>query len=255
MPELEPIFFFSAFFAGVFMFLAPCTLPLLPAYLGFISGVTERELAEEKTRAWARKQIFRNSVMFVMGFSAVLIFSGITAGYFGGKISIQFERIFEILGGLLIIVFGLFMVGLLKLSFLQKERRVKIPAWLTVGTPVSSLLLGVAFAIGWTPCLGPVYGTILIYAGNTTTVLSGALLLAVFSIGFSLPLLALALLVGQATRFVERAVPYLHIISRIGGIFLVMLGITLLLGHTQLTNWFYHLLSFLDFEEVLLPYL
>lgn len=237
------------------MFLAPCTLPLLPAYLGFISGVTEREIKDVEIRKRIRVHIFKNSLMFVVGFSTILILSGITAGYLGGRIPFHFGRFFEILSGLLIITFGLFMMGILKLSFLQKERRIQIPKWLTVGTPLSSLLLGIAFAIGWTPCLGPVYGTILVYAGNTSTIFSGALLLTVFSAGFSVPLLILALLIGQATKFVEKVTPYLHMFSIGGGFVLLLLGMTALFGHTQLTNWFYYLLSFLDFEEALMPYL
>jgi cytochrome c-type biogenesis protein len=147
------------------------------------------------------------------------------------------------------------MIGVLKISFLTKERRVGIPKFLSVGSPSSSLLLGCAFAIGWTPCIGPVYGTILIYASSTQTMLTGVLLLTIFAIGFSLPLLTLALLIGQSTRLVEKTLPYVHIISFIGGIALLILGLTLILGNSVLTNWFYYIFSHIDLGEVLMPYL
>lgn len=255
MPELEPIFFISAFVAGFLMFLAPCTLPLLPAYLGFISGVTEKEIQEPETRARARKNILKNSFMFVSGFSIVLILSGMSAGFLGGLISVEVSEFLIGAGGVLIIIFGLFMMGLFKLSFLTRERRVKIPQWLTVGNPKSAFLLGSAFAIGWTPCIGPVYGTILIYAGSTQTALTGLILLAVFAAGFSVPLLLLALLISQATVLVEKALPYVQVVSFLGGVALVVVGLTLLFGNTGLTNWFFYLFERIDLGNILLPYL
>lgn len=255
MPELEPFFFFSSFLAGFLMFLAPCTLPLLPAYLGFISGVTEHEIAHPETKKWARRHILKNSLMFVLGFSFVLIISGLSAGYVGSLIPPAIIELFKLLGGVLIVTFGLFMVGVLKISFLTKERRLHIPKFLSVGSPSSSLLLGSAFAIGWTPCIGPVYGTILIYASSTQTMLTGVLLLSIFAFGFSLPLLTLALLIGQSTRLVEKTLPYVHVISFIGGVALVIVGLTLILGNSALTNWFFHIFEYIDLGEALMPYL
>jgi cytochrome c-type biogenesis protein len=255
MPELEPLFFLSAFFAGTLMFLAPCTLPLLPAYLGFISGVAEKELTEPDTKKWARKHILKNSLLFVLGFSTVLIFSGLSAGFLGSLVPQVVTTIFTFLGGILIVFFGLFMMGVLKTSFLTRERKMRIPQWLTVGTPFSSYLLGTAFAVGWTPCIGPVYGTILIYVGSTQTALTGVILLAIFALGFSVPLLGMALLVSQSTKFIQKVLPYLQIISRIGGAALFILGITLLIGNTFVTNWFFYFFENLDLGAVLMPYL
>lgn len=255
MPELEPIFFLYAFIAGVLMFLAPCTLPLLPAYLGFISGVTENEIRHPETKKKARKHIFKNSLFFVFGFSTVFILTGMSVGFLGSLIPPVITNLLTIAGGILIIVFGLFLVGALTSSFLTRERRVRIPSWLQVGIPSSSYLLGFAFAIGWTPCIGPVYGTILIYAGSTQTALAGVLLLSIFSFGFSLPLLALAFVISHATKVVEKITPYLRSVSFIGGVALIVIGITLLVGNTVLTNWFFYLFKYLDFGETLMPYL
>ncbi len=254
MLGLEPIFFISAFFAGVLMFLAPCTLPLLPAYLGFISGVTEKELEDFETKKIATRHILKNSLMFVSGFSFVFILSGMVAGLLGSFVIPLFGTVIKIMGGLLIIVFGLFMMGLLKTSFLMSEKRISTPKWLTIGTPISSLFLGAAFAVGWTPCIGPVYGTILYYASSTETVFAGALLLTVFAIGFSLPLLGLALAISQATRLVEKITPYLHTVSVFGGFVLVILGITLVFGDTGFTNWFFHIFEYIDFGDVIMSH-
>ena len=255
MIPIEPVLFFSAFIAGLLMFLAPCTLPLLPAYLGFISGVTERELREKEKRAGLRRKVLKNSIFFVLGFSFVVIFTGITAGMLGSFVPHYFGRALEILGGILIMVFGLVLMGVLKPALLTKERKISLPKWVGVGNPRSSFLLGMAFSLGWTPCLGPIYGTILIFASSTETILVGALLLTIFSLGFSLPLLLFAVLIGQATYLVEKISPYLRTISVLGGIGLLAIGLSLLLGDTLITNWFYSLFSILDFEEVLMPYL
>ncbi len=255
MLELQPIFFLSAFLAGIFMFLAPCTLPLLPAYLGFISGVTEKELSNEKTKKWASKRIFKNSLMFTFGFSLVFILSGMSAGLLGASMSPFVGKMFKLFGGVIIIIFGLFMIGLLKLPFLTKERRIKIPKWLTVGTPLSSFLLGSAFAIGWTPCIGPVYGTILIYASDTNTAFAGAALLAVFSIGFSLPLILLAFLIGNAAHLIEKINPYLRVISIFGGFVLIILGVSFLFGNTYFTNWFFGFFENIDLTKMLMSHI
>jgi cytochrome c-type biogenesis protein len=193
--------------------------------------------------------------MFVLGFSIVFIISGLSFGFIGSIIGPVAGDFLRIMGGLLIISFGLFMMGLLKFSFFEKEIRIKIPKWLHVGSLTSSFLLGSAFAIGWTPCIGPVYGTILIYAGSTNTAFAGAALLATFSLGFSVPLVLLALMFGHTAHFIEKISPYLRIVSVLGGFVLVMLGITFLFGNTGVTNWFFEMFENVDLNKMLMPYL
>lgn len=253
MIDITPVFLFSVFFAGIVMFLAPCTLPLLPAYLGFISGVTHKEVAEGVS-PMARRKVFKNALMFVCGFTAVFVFFGILAGVAGTVLGPVREWL-TLVGGVLIILFGLFMIGILKLSFFSRTHRVTLPPALTVGTPVSSFLLGSAFAFGWTPCIGPLLGTVLFAAGSLETLLSGALLLLVFSLGFAVPFLLLAFLIGQATRVIEKLAPFLRIVSILGGVVLVLLGLALIFGNSPLTDWFFRLFDYFDFEEALLPYL
>jgi len=255
MPELEPIFFLSAFFAGTLMFLAPCTLPLLPAYLGFISGVSEKEIHDSHTKKVARKKIFVSSIFFALGFSIVLIFSGLTAGFLGSLIPLTIKEFFTTAGGFLIVLFGLFMMGFFNISFLNREHRVQAPTWLKIGTSSNSFLLGSAFALGWTPCLGPVYGTILIYASSMQTAFTGFILLSIFALGFSVPLVSMALLIGHTAMFIERISPYMRIISFAGGIVLVLVGIKLIAGNTPLTNWFFELFNYFSIENYISPYL
>jgi len=250
---IEPALLVPTFIAGVLTFLAPCTLPLLPAYLGFISGATEHELRAARDR-YARARVLAHALLFVLGFSTIFITFGALAGALGAVLA-PARAALEVAGGMLILVFGLFLLGALNLPVLAATRRVRMPAALSVGTPTSSLLLGGAFALGWTPCIGPILGTVLFVAGSTETLGSGVLLLIIFSLGFAIPFVLLALLIGHAALLVERATPYLNIVSKLGGFVLVMLGLSTILGDTMLTRWFFELFRFLDFEDTLLPYL
>jgi len=253
MEPLSITFIGSVFLAGVLMFLAPCTLPLLPAYLGYMSGVTRAEM-EGQRPAVRRRHVVKHALFFVVGFSVVFILFGSLVG-FAGTVLAPMRAILEVVGGVLILVFGLFMLGVLNLPFLVRERRVKVPAFFTLGTPLSSLALGAAFAVGWTPCIGPIYGTVLFYVSGTETVFAGAFLLFVFSLGFSIPFLLVAAGLGTATKVIDRAGPVLRFVSLLGGAVLVLLGLSLILGDTALTEWFFRLFDSPALEEALLPYL
>ncbi|MEX2054359.1 MAG: cytochrome c biogenesis protein CcdA [Candidatus Colwellbacteria bacterium] len=251
MIELSIGFIVAAFFAGVLTFLAPCTLPIVPAYLGFISGVDQEALKDPKTAHVARKEIFLNGLAFIGGFSLIFIIFGILAGLAGAALApyrIWLTRI----GGVLVILFGLFMLGLFKLPFFQGDKRIPIPKWLTLGKPSSSLFIGGAFALGWTPCVGPILGSILLLAGTSGTVLQGGLMLTVFSIGLALPFLAVALVFSKATAYIERISKYLKWVSIIGGAFLILLGLLLVTDNFGLTiQYGYKLLEFINYEGLL----
>ena len=249
--EIGFIFIISTFFAGILTFLAPCTLPLVPAYLGFISGVDQDALKNPETARTARRKIFLNGLAFIVGFSLVFIAFGVLAGIAGQALApyrIWMARI----GGILVILFGLFMLGFFKLPFFQSDKRIPIPKWLTLGRPSSSLFIGGTFALGWTPCVGPILGSVLLLAGTSATAVQGGFLLAVFSLGLAIPFLIIALLFSRATRYIDSISKYLKWVSIIGGIFLILLGLLLVTDNFGLTiQYGYELLDFINYDRLL----
>src|SRR3989338_2322995 len=261
MIELSIGFIAASFFAGLLTFLAPCTLPLVPAYLGLISGVDKEALKNRGPANAARRKIFLNGLAFIVGFSLVFIVFGVLAGFAGTALApyrIWLARI----GGVLVILFGLFMLGFFsalggstlggKLSALFTDKRIPIPNWLTLGKPSSSLFIGGTFALGWTPCVGPILGSILLLAGTSGTALQGALLLSVFSFGLAIPFLTIAFAFSQATVYIEKISKYLKGVSIVGGVFLIILGILLATDNFGLTiQYGYELLDFINYDKLL----
>lgn len=246
MPELSLAFIASAFVAGVLMFLAPCTLPLVPAYLGFISGVSTKDLEEQGSQA--SRKIFWNGLFFVLGFSFVFILFGVLAG-FAGRQLVQYRGMLVQIGGALVIFFGLFMLGVFKLSFLQIDKKIQLPKFIKPGNPVSSFIIGATFSLGWSPCVGPILGSILLLAGTQGSVLSGALLLAVFSLGMGLPFILVALGTAKASEYITKITPVMKWVTILGGMFLLFLGILLVSDNLSLLlEWGYQLLGN-DFYE------
>jgi cytochrome c-type biogenesis protein len=194
------------FIAGLVTFLAPCTLPLVPGYLGFISGVSLKDLRDPTRAHNARLKIFLNGLMYVVGFSAVFIVLGSLFGL-GGQALAAYRTTFAQIGGLLVMFFGVYMLGLFNnlsaLSFLSAEHTWGITRRLQPGNPASSFLFGATFAFGWTPCVGPILGSVLLLAGASATVGQGAFLLFVFSLGLAVPFLLIALGVGRATNYIR----------------------------------------------------
>ncbi len=241
-----------AFIAGLLTFLAPCTLPLVPGYLGFISGVSLEDLKKGKEVKNARKKIFLNGLLYVIGFSTVFILLG-TLFSAGGIAFAEYRIWLARIGGVVVILFGLYMMHILKLPFLNfLNSEKKFHTNLKPGKPLSSLIFGMTFAFGWTPCVGPVLGSILLLSSSTGTVFQGVLLLAIFSLGLAVPFLAIALGIGHATQYVRKISKYLNVISVIGGIFLIFLGILLVTDSLVLWNsFFYGLFEFLNYDALL----
>jgi cytochrome c-type biogenesis protein len=240
-----------AFIAGLLTFLAPCTFPLVPGYLAFISGVSQEELKNPETQKRARRKIFFNGVFYVIGFSAVFILLGSLFGL-GGAALVQYRVWLSRIGGLFVIFFGLFLIGLIKLPFLTAEKQFSFGSALKPGNPLSSFIFGSTFAFGWTPCVGPVLGSVLLLASTSATVLQGAFLLAVFSLGLAVPFLAIALGIGSATKYMQTLEKYVKLFSIIGGVFLVFLGILLLTD--QLNFWIglaFRWFGFIEYQGLL----
>lgn len=243
-----------AFIAGILTFLAPCTLPLVPAYLGFISGASMEDLKDPQRSKQARLKIIVNAIFYLIGFSLVFIILGSLFGL-GGAALAQYRVWLARIGGLFVIFFGLYMLGLFKLpflNFLAGDRQPKFFKSLKPGTPVSSFAFGTAFATGWSPCVGPILGALLTLAATTTTVGQGALLLSVFSLGLAIPFLLIAVGIGSASNYINKVSKYLNVVSIIGGILLILLGILLFTNNFVLfTGEVYRIFNFINYDRLL----
>lgn len=249
---------FAAFIAGLITFLAPCTLPLVPGYLGFVSGLPPEDLNDPAKRNSIRWKVFINGFFFVLGFSLIFIILGTLIGLLGSALA-GYQIWLNRLGGILIVVFGFFMLDVIKIPILQFDHKLKIPSFVKRGKPTSSFMLGTAFGAGWTPCVGPILGAILTLSATVGGVLEGALLLTVFSAGLSIPFLVIALGIGSAAQYIEKWSKYLKVISIFGGVFLIFLGTLLFLGKLSLLlSWGFQILNFIGlggFEERLIEFL
>lgn len=246
-------FVIPAFFAGILTFLAPCTLPLIPGYLSFISGASIADLKDPSKSRKARSKIFLNGVLYVIGFSAVFIVLGSLFGL-GGAALLQYRFLITRIGGLFVILFGLFLLmpTLPIFRFLLAERQLPGIRNLKPGNPFSSLVFGSAFAFGWSPCVGPILGTVLTLAASSVTVGKGALLLVVFSLGLAVPFLATALAIGWASQHLAKLGKYLNVVSAIGGVFLILLGVLMVTNNFTLwIAWFYQIFNFINYDALL----
>ncbi|MFO0774482.1 MAG: cytochrome c biogenesis protein CcdA [Nitrospiraceae bacterium] len=220
--SVQQISLFAAFSAGLLSFVSPCVLPLVPSYLSYITGLSVEQLADADTRTQNRWGIIVNSLIFIAGFSSVFIAFGASASYIGQAL-IVYQDYLRKLGGLIIMVFGLYLLGLLNFSWLQMERRMHFrtrPAGY-----LGSFLIGVAFAAGWTPCVGPVLGTILLYASTTEALSQGILLLALYSLGLGLPLFLAALGIDRFLAYFKGVRNYMGVVSKVSGVLLITVGL------------------------------
>ena len=240
------------FVAGILTFLAPCTLPLVPSFLVFIGGSSAHQAQTDRQWRW---RLLRNALLYVAGFSLVFIALGVGLGLLAQYGLAHLRFTLERLSGLLIVFFGLSMLGVFEghwFAWMQRDTRFTLPSSLTPGRPLSAFVFGAAFAFGWSPCIGPILGSVLLLASSSGTVLQGALLLGVFSLGLGLPFLLMAAGVGQATRVIRGLQRYLPLISRVGGGLLVVLGVLLLTGNMGLlTRIVMPLFSWIDQERLL----
>lgn len=218
----ENVSYIVAFFAGVLTFLSPCLLPLIPSFIAYITGVSFADLSDAAKKSEVRRKTIAHSVLFIAGFSVIFILLGLTATAVG-KTLFQQQKIIRIAGGVLITLFGLYLTGILKLDFLAKERRFKFAA--KGANYLGSFLIGVTFAAAWTPCAGPILGSILVLAGTKTSVAEGAKLLMVYSLGVGLPFLVTGLAVNYFLEYFKKLQKFISVINIIGGVFLIIVGI------------------------------
>lgn len=227
---MADVSYLAAFAGGFLSFISPCVLPLIPGYLSFVSGVSMDEFRGGTATAASRRRLLVASLAFVAGFSLVFIALGASASAIGGFLMSRLPLLGKIAGAL-IIVFGLHTMGVFRLRVLDTEKRVQ-----TERKPTSllgALLVGVAFAFGWTPCIGPILGTILVMAGRKETISEGVLLLAVYSAGLGIPFLLTSLAVDRFFSASARIRRHYHAIEVASGVLLIAIGV--LIFTNQLT--------------------
>jgi cytochrome c-type biogenesis protein len=223
----------AAFAAGILSFLSPCVLPLIPAYLSFMTGLTTAELSAPGRRS---AEILVPAVLFVLGFSTVFVALGATASVLG-QLLVQYRVVLEKVGGLFIIAFGVLMLGIIKVPWLYGEARADMSSSRTFGR-AASFAMGMAFAAGWTPCVGPILGTILAMASATGSVARGTMLLLAYSLGLGLPFLLVALLFDRATPLLKWLSRHSLAVNRFAGAVLIVVGVLILTGRLGvLATW------------------
>lgn len=223
--------FLTAFFAGLVSFLSPCVLPLIPGYISFISGSSLEDLRSESAGRGLRSRAFWSSVWFVAGFSLIFIALGASATALGSLL-LQKISVLRVAAGVLIVLFGLHLTGLFRIPFLQYEKKIDVRK--RPLTAAGAVLVGAAFAFGWTPCIGPILAGILGLASTQETIGQGMILLTAYSAGLGLPFLATSLALHTFLRFFARFRRYLRVVEVASGVLLLAIGILMITNRLDL---------------------
>ncbi len=219
-----------AFLAGLLSFLSPCVLPLVPSYVSYITGISFKDLTGGADRARVRFLTITNSIVFILGFSFVFILLGASSSAIG-RLLFEYQDWIRIIGGIVVIVFGLFIAGFLKIDFLMRERKIHLS-----GKPagyVGTFILGMAFVAGWTPCIGPILGSILLYAGAKGSAVYGLKLLTVYSLGLAVPFFLSALALNTFLSYSRWLQRHMRVVMVLSGLLLIVFGILLLANRVR----------------------
>jgi cytochrome c-type biogenesis protein len=224
---------FVAFAAGIFSFLSPCVLPLVPSYLSFISGISLERMRSDQGLSRTRWRIILNAIAFIVGFSLVFVSLGASASFLG-SLFLAYRNVIRVAGGLLILLVGFYLIGLFKVPAFERYLQFNLqdrPAGY-----FGSVLVGVTFAVAWTPCVGPVLGAILALAGSSAELGRGILLLTGYAAGLALPFFLSAIAINWFFQFSRAFRRYIHAVHVAGGILLVIAALLLLTDYMTLLN-------------------
>jgi len=213
--------YLAALLAGLLSFLSPCTLPLFPSFLSFVAGVSFEDLQTPLASTKTRRAILLNALLFICGFTLVFVALGASFSVLGNLL-FDYQVVIRRAGGVLVVLFGLYVAGWLRIPLLMREWRVDLhdrPAGY-----LGALLIGMTFAAGWIPCVGPILGSILLLAGTTKTATAGVVLLLAYSLGLALPFLASALALRRFVALFDRYKRFLPVVSVLSGLFLILIG-------------------------------
>jgi len=224
---------FVAFAAGIFSFLSPCVLPLIPSYLSFVSGVSLDEMRSKQARSQVRSRVVFNSLAFILGFSMVFVSLGASASFLGG-LFMGYRNVIRIAGGIFILLVGIYLVGVFKIAaldrYLQFNLKDKPAGYL------GSVLVGITFAVAWTPCVGPILGATLALASTAGEIGRGTFLLMSYAAGLAVPFFLSALAIDSFFQFSQKLRRYIQAIHVIGGILLIVVGILLITDYMTYLN-------------------
>ena len=221
--------------AGVLSFLSPCVLPIVPPYLAYMGGISMGEMTGQAGQAVARRRVIVPALFFVMGLSTIFLLLGFTASAFGTFV-LQNQLLLARISGLIIIIFGLHFLGVFRIAFLDREMRMD--AGDRGGSAAGAYVLGLAFAFGWTPCIGPQLGAILSLAAQEGSMERGTLLLGVYALGLGLPFLVAAVFIERSMVFMSKLKRHMKLIERLMGGLLLIVGLALLTGaFTDFSYW------------------
>ncbi len=226
----------TAFVGGIISFLSPCVLPLVPPYLAYLGGTTLDRISGEEAEIDPRlaRYVFISACFFVLGLATVFVALGMTASALGQMLLQNKVLLAQISGGIIILL-GLHFLHVLRLSFLDREMRFDGPA--KAGSHGTSYVIGIAFAFGWTPCIGPILGTILALAAQEETILSGTSLLAVYSLGLGVPFLIAAAFIGPFLRWARAFRRHMGLVEKVMGALLVVVGVMMITGRFEQMAW------------------
>jgi len=226
----------AAFAAGLISFLSPCVLPLVPGYISIISGFTLDQLKDQHKQASLTRMVLLNSVMFIAGFSLTFMALGASATWLGQVLASKMRLLSQI-AGLVIIVFGIHLLGIVKINFLYRDKRfhnIEKPRGI-----LGALVLGLAFAFGWTPCIGPILAGILTIASTKQTVTQGVFLLAIYSMGLGIPFVVTSLGLNKFLAFYSRFKRHFHAVEMVSGALVIAVGVLILTNNlSRLAAWF-----------------
>ncbi len=212
----------AAFAAGFLSFISPCVLPLIPGYVSFVSGVSLEDMRGDAAVSSARRHVLVTSLFFVLGFSLVFVALGATASVVG-RFLFEKQPILAKIAGVLLVIFGLHTMGVFRIAFLETEKRMQADR--KPAGAIGAMLVGIAFAFGWSPCIGPILGGILALAASKETVWEGTELLAVYSVGLGIPFLLTSIAINQFFAVSKRIRKHYHTIELVSGGLLVAIGV------------------------------
>ncbi len=229
----QEISYSLSFAAGFLTFFSPCILPLIPSYFGYLAGDYSTIKMKSDAQKTHNPSILLPALFFAAGFSLIFIILGMSASWVGQRLMAN-QQLFARIGGILVIILGLNMLDLITLKILRKQINIKPPGWLH--RYPRSFLLGMVVSLAWSPCIGPILGSILVYAGTAENMITGTIMLALFSLGLSLPLIIAALFMEKFLEKLSRFNKYLPGIKIISGVLIIIIGILIFTGHFALLS-------------------